>query len=32
MRASVHAIVVTNVAFLLINKGTVEEASAKLRK
>ncbi len=32
MRASVHAIVMTNVAFLLTNKGTVEQVSAKLRK
>lgn len=32
MRASVHAIGVTNVASLLTNKGAVEEVSAKLRK
>lgn len=32
MRASVHAIVMTNVAFLLTNKGAVEQVSAKLRK
>ena len=32
MRASVHAIVMTNVAFLLTNKGTVEQVSAQLRK